>query len=178
MIGNVEALLPPAAIDNRGGGNDGRAGSPGDVDGFTGGTAGRNDIFDYQDLFARCEREAATQPQLALLAFGKDGADPKGASDLLADHDAAQGWREHDLYAKLTYPIGNRCSAGLSLGGMLKDQCGLKITRTMEARSQAEMAFEKCSDAPEPIEDRVGRNSTHGRRVYLWHIGQTAGRRT
>ena len=90
MEGHVQALLAAAAIDHGAGANHDRPSRARHVHRLASGPARGHHVFDDQHFFTRLQGEAATQGQRAVLAFGKDGADAKGAADFLADHDAAE----------------------------------------------------------------------------------------
>ena len=112
---HVESLLAAAAIDHRARADHDRARRARHVHRLARRAAGGDDVFDDQHLLAGVEREAAAQRQRAVLPFREDGADPKGASYFLADHDAAERRRQHRDRAERSNERAQRCAQRLGV---------------------------------------------------------------
>jgi hypothetical protein len=64
------------------------------------------------------------------------------------------GWEAADA-------VGNTGAAGLSLARMLQDQGALQVAGAVQPGCQPEMPFQKCSDAPEQIENIFSSGGRH-----------------
>ena len=143
VIRHIEALLTAAAVDNRRGPNDLRAGCARHVNRLARRSSGRHDVLDDQHLLARRERKSPAKHQLAVLPLGKDGPDSEGTTDLLPDDNSAKRRRKDDLRAQTFDPLGNVRPAGLGMRRMLQNQRALQIPRTVKAGGQPKMPLEQ-----------------------------------
>ena len=171
MVRHVERLLAAAAIDDRRRSHDLRTRSARDIDGFARRPARRHHVLDHEDALAGREREPAAQRQRAVLPFGEDGAHPQRASDLLADDNPAEGWRQHGLDAETPYTVGDGSAAQFRVTRVLEDERTLQVPGAVEAGGEPEMAFEQGADAAEGIENGIS-SYGHRRRVYLLHLDE------
>jgi hypothetical protein len=131
VVWHIEVLLPAAAIDDRRRTYDLRTCGARNVDRLASRFPGCDDVLDYQNTFAWCQRESAAQHQLAVLAFCKDGADAKPPPDLLTNHDSAEGRGQNSLRGEPPYTLGNFNTACLGLRRVLEYQGALQIPGTV-----------------------------------------------
>ena len=102
---------------------------------------------------------------------------PSARADLLADDDAAERRREHDLSAQIADPLGDGRAAGLGLARVLQHERALQVAWAVQAGGQPEVPFEQGADAPEEIEHGIGGDERHRRPSIPFATSRTSGRR-
>jgi hypothetical protein len=164
----TELLLAAAPIDNGGCANHLRARCARDLDRLARRATGRHHILDHQHLFACLERETTPHREPTVLTLSKHRADPERTSDLLADHDATQCGRQHNLCAEAANLFGDADAARFRLGRVLEHKRALQKPGAVKTGCQAEVPFEKGSDSSKSVEYRRRSFGRHKNRlVYI-----------
>src|ERR1044071_4418193 len=142
-----------------------------EIDRLTCGSAGGHDVLDDEHALAGIESESAPQRQPPVLPLGKDRANAQRAADLLADHDSAEGGRQHGLHVEAAYAIGNGEAERFGFARMLQHERALQIPGTVQSGGEAEVAFEQRACAAKAVEDGSGGGGCHANRlVYVYTV--------
>ena len=107
-------------------------------------TLGKNMLaFAAKFMNGKDQDEAATQRHDAVLAFSEDGAHAQGAPHLLANHHAAQRWRQHHGWPEFTHLLGDGAAQVLGRRRVLQHQRALHVPGAVKPRTQAKVALEQ-----------------------------------
>ena len=120
--------------------------------------AGGDDVLDHQHPRARRNREAAPEPEDAVLALDEDRLGAEPARRLVARHDAADRGRSDDVdrAERRARLLGQRPAQPLGARRILEDEHLLQEDRRMQAGRQDEMAFEQRAGGAELVKRLVG----------------------
>ena len=103
-----------------------------DVDRLPGRLAGRDDVLNDQNSFARRELKPSPKRQTTIATLGKHGTHAERARHFVSDDQASECGRQHHLWCPDS-SVGGHCRPELRrMIGMLKNQCTLEISRAVK----------------------------------------------
>mgnify|MGYP005861951595 CR=1 FL=1 len=126
------------------------------VDGFLNPPAARHHVFRDKESLARLYRKPA-QGEFGVLFFDEDIALVQRAGELLPDHQAPHGGRDHGVRGKSASPqvVRQRTAQPLDDARPLADDRALKVLIAMQPGAQLEMSREQRLCIAEDLEDFV-----------------------
>ena len=114
---------------------------------------GRDDVFHDEDTFGWRQRESSSQHEHAVLALGEQRPHMQRATNLLADDDAPQRWRENGGRLEVPGTLGQRGPEPFGKIRILQHERALQISVAVQAGRQPEMPVEQCAGMAEQIEN-------------------------
>ncbi len=104
-----------------------------DVDRLPRRVAGRDDVLDDQDSFARVELKPSPKRQTTVATLGKHGTHAERARHLVSDDQASERGGQHHLWCPDSSAVGHCRPELRRMIGMLKNQRALEISRAVQA---------------------------------------------
>jgi hypothetical protein len=142
-LGDAEVHRAVGAIDDHRHSDDFALVGANDVHGFFNATALGDDVFDYQNSFARFNFEAAAQSEFAFFFLDENEAGAELACDFLADHEAAHRRRDHGGWREGFNLIREGVAEAFDDGHLLEGEGALEKLAAMQAAAEDEMSFEE-----------------------------------
>ena len=117
------------------------------VNGFLDAAAARDNVLRNDEPLVRCDLEAATENEPALVLLHENVALTQGSADFLSDHDPAKSGGDDRVAFKMPKLVRQPPADVCRDVGILEEKRALKKLPAMQAGSQNEVAIEQspCS---------------------------------
>jgi hypothetical protein len=113
-----------------------------------------DDILRDEKALARADFKSSPQHESSVaVLLGEDVFLPEMAGDFLADNDAADSGRNHDIGFEGFQLFGEQSADVRGDGGILQKQGALEELAAVQTAAEHEMAVQEGSGAAEKIED-------------------------